>query len=248
MPSAPIDPDSAHGDWLAKWTYAHRGVHGVGVPENCRAAFTGAIERGVGIECDIQLSADGKAMVFHDWELDRLSAEVGPLDGRSAEELAKVALGAGRETIPALEDLLYMVAGRVPLLIEIKSRHAIPVPPKCTAVRRALAGYGGEVAVMSFDPRVGRWFSIHAPEILRGLVVSEEGEPGVRGKLKRNLAAAHASPDFLAYDIRDLPSPFAARHRRGGKPVLTWTVNSPELRERADRYADAPIAEGVALE
>lgn len=247
MPFEPIDPHRSRGDWLTRWAFAHRGLHGDSAPENSRAAFAAAIERGLGIECDIQLSADGQPMVFHDWDLDRLSAEYGPVGKKSAEELAKVALGTGRETIPALADLLYRVAGRVPLLIEIKSRNAVPVSPRCAAVRRALAGYGGEVAVMSFDPRVARWFSAHAPEILRGLIVSEEGEQGLRGRLKRNLAVAHASPDFLAYDIRDLPSPFAARHRRSGMPVLTWNVRTRELRERAGRYADAPIAEGEGL-
>jgi glycerophosphoryl diester phosphodiesterase len=100
---------------------------------------------------------------------------------------------------------------------------------------------------MSFDPRVSRWFARHSPETVRGLVVTEEGVKGLRGDLRRHLALWHAKPDFLAYDIRDLPSRFAASQRARGVPVATWTVRSPELLERARLHADAPIAEGEGI-
>jgi glycerophosphoryl diester phosphodiesterase len=117
----------------------------------------------------------------------------------------------------------------------------------CGAVRRVLEGYRGPHAVMSFDPRVGRWFARKAPAIVRGLVVTEENAKEATGTLKRHLSLWQARPDFLAYDVRDLPSGFAAAQRRRGLPVATWTVRSAELRERADRYADAPIAEGAGI-
>lgn len=252
-PFAPIDaalappPDPGRADWLGEWTYAHRGVHGGATPENSPSAFAEAIRRSLGIECDIQKSADGRAMVFHDWELDRLTGEKGPLGARRADELAGLALGGGGDIIPTLDRLLEQVRGQVPILIEIKSRKQRPVGAVCLAVRRALEGYRGPHAVMSFDPRVARWFAVHSPQTVRGLVVSEEGERGPRGPLRRHLALWHARPDFLAYDVRDLPSRFAAAHRARGLPVLTWTVRSPELRERAAAHADAPIAEGAGL-
>ena len=117
----------------------------------------------------------------------------------------------------------------------------------CLAVRGALEGYAGHYAVMSFDPRVSRWFEHYAPHIVRGLVVTEENARTLTGRLRRHLALWHARPDFLAYDIRDLPSRFPAAQRKRGLPLLSWTVKSPELAERAARYVDAPIAEGAGV-
>lgn len=240
-------PHPERAAWLGEHVYAHRGMHGADVPENSLPAFAAAIARGFGIECDVQRSGDGRAVVFHDWELDRLTAETGPVDRRSMAELSQVALRGAPAFIPPLREMLGMVGGKVPVLIEIKSRRDRRVSAICFAVRRALEGYRGAHAVMSFDPRVSHWFAANSPRTLRGLVVSEEHAPGWRGDLRRHLALWHARPDFLAYDIRDLPSRFAAAQRRRGLKLLTWTVRSIELRERAAAFADAPIAEGEGL-
>src|SRR5690606_7025509 len=115
----------------------------------------GAIATGLGIECDVQKSRDGEAMVFHDWALDRLTGLSGAVGARTARELAAIDLSGGDgERIPSLRALLTLVAGQVPLLIEIKSKRERRPAPLCLAVRRALEGYAGRVAVMSFDPRV----------------------------------------------------------------------------------------------
>lgn len=240
-------PEPGRVAWIAEHVFAHRGLHGAGLPENSPSAFAAAIARGFGIECDIQRSDDGQAMVFHDWELDRLTAETGPVARRSAEELGRIVLTGSADGIPTLRHLLDQVAGRVPLLIEVKSRREMQIGGVCGAVRRVLEGYRGPHAVMSFDPRVGRWFLVHSPATARGLVVTEEGAKGVVGSLKRHWSLWQAKPDFLAYDIRDLPSRFAAAQRRRGLPVASWTVRSPELRERAALHADAPIAEGAGI-
>jgi glycerophosphoryl diester phosphodiesterase len=233
--------------WLRTATYAHRGFHGAGLPENAPAAFAAAIARGLGIECDIQRSSDGQAMVFHDWELDRLTAESGPLIERSAAQLGQIRLSGGEDTIPTLRQLLDQVAGRVPLLIEIKALPSTRVSAICRAVRRLLEGYRGPVAVMSFDPRVPRWFARYSPHVVHGLVMSEEGSRTLFARTRRHIALWRSRADFLAYDVRDLPSRFASAQRRRGFPVLTWTVRSPELAERAARHADAAIAEGAGL-
>jgi glycerophosphoryl diester phosphodiesterase len=146
------------------------------------------------------------------------------------------------ETIPRLEEILSLVSGRVPLLIEVKAPEAL-VGRLCLAVRRALEGYRGPVAVMSFNPQVGRWFADHAPRITRGLVVTEEDKRGMRGRIERHLSLWRARPDFLAYDIRDLPSRFAAAQRARGLPVLTWTVRGAEAEAIAADHADGPIYE-----
>lgn len=243
-----LAPDPARVAWLGRHEYAHRGLHGEGVPENSLRAFSLAIERGMGIECDIQRSSDGQAMVFHDWELDRMTAERGPVAARPAAALAQIALaGGGEERIPSLHDMLGLVSGRVPILIEIKSKRGYNVAASCLAVRRMLEGYRGPHAVMSFDPRVGQWFARHSPRTPRGLVMTEEDDRGLTGRARRHLWLWTARPDFLAYDLRDLPSRFAAAQQARGLPLLTWTVRSPELRARAAEHADAPIAEGAGV-
>jgi len=256
MPSLPLRaldswlspaPDPARIAWLKGVEYAHRGLHGAGVPENSLAAFAAAIARGMGIECDVQRTADDRAVVFHDWTLDRLTGTSGSVRARSATALAQLALGGGSERIPTLRDALALVGGRVPLLIEVKSRPGRRIGPLCLGVRRDLEGYAGPVAVMGFDPRVGAWLRRHAPRIVRGLVVSEEGARALSGSYRRHRALWQARPDFLAYDVRDLPSPFAAAQRRRGLPLLTWTVRSPELRRCAADHTDAAIAEGEGV-
>jgi glycerophosphoryl diester phosphodiesterase len=220
--------------------FAHRGLHGDGRIENSRAAFEAAIAAGHGIELDVQSSLMGEAAVFHDDELDRLTDITGSVSSFHIEELQEIKLKGGDETIPWLNDILDLVAGRVSLLIEVKStRNADNLRRLCRSMAFGLSTYEGPVAVMSFDPRVGRWFARHAPEVLRGLVVTENGEPS-RGRIKRRFARWWSSPDFLAYDIRDLPSASAQ-----GLPVLTWTVRSQDDRVRAARHADQIIYEDL---
>lgn len=240
-------PKPARVDWMRGVTFAHRGLHGPGVPENAPAAFAAAIARGFGIECDVQRSSDGQAVVFHDWDLDRLTAETGPLIDHSVTQLAQIPLTGGSDTIPSLHKVLGEIAGRAPLLIEIKSRADLRIAPLCLAVRRVLEGYLGPVAVMSFDPRVSHWFRTHSPHVVRGLVMTDDGKVTLLRRLKRRWMLWVARPEFLAYDIRDLPSRFVAAQRRRGLPVLTWTVRDESHLERAAHNADAPIAEGAIL-
>jgi len=246
-------PLAARVAWLKGVTYAHRGLHGAGPdgkirPENTLSAFAAAIEAGLGIECDVQRSSDGQAMVFHDWELDRLTEETGLVIERSAAKLGQIRVtGSDTDMIPSLRQLLDLVAGRVPLLIEVKTRPSTRIPASCLAVRRLLEGYRGPVAVMSFDPRVPRWFARHSNHVVRGLVMSEEGCRTLFAHTRRHIMLWRARPDFLAYDIGDMPSRFAGAQRRRGFPVLTWTVNSPDLMERALKHGDGPIAEGRGL-
>jgi glycerophosphoryl diester phosphodiesterase len=228
-------------------TYAHRGWHGSGRVENSLGAFAAALEAGLGIECDVQRTADGRAVVFHDWELDRLTAKTGAVVARTVAELTRIALRGTDEPIPTVRDLLELVAGRVPLLIELKSRRGRPVSPLCRAVLRDLEGYRGPHAVMSFDPRVGHWFAGHSPGTARGLVVSEANARTFGATVKRHLALWRSRPDFLAYDVRDLPSRFAAAQAARGLPVLTWTVSSRATAQTGTACAHGCIAEGEGL-
>jgi glycerophosphoryl diester phosphodiesterase len=249
-PFGPIDaalapaPDPGRVADLIKLPYAHRGLHGGDRVENSRAAFEAAIAAGHGIELDVQASADGEAFVLHDYALDRLTEAAGAVVARTAAELGAIALKGTGETLSSLTDTMRFVAARAPVLIEVKARGR-HVGRLCLAVFRALEGYRGPVGVMSFNPEVGRWFARHAPRIARGLVVTEEGKGRVRGTLERHYALWRARPDFLAYDVRDLPSRFAAAQRRRGLPVLTWTVRTGAQRATAAVHADQPIYESV---
>lgn len=253
LPFALIDrlkapaPSAEVANWLGAQAYAHRGVHGDAVAENSPTAFAKAIEQGLGIECDVRRSQDGRAVVFHDKTLDRLAGREGALDRMSVGEITQTPLSVGGEMIPTLRDVLDQVASKVPLLLEIKSDTGKSIDILCKSVRRELEGYRGPVAVMSFDPRVGAWFARKAPAVIRGLVISEQDKRTFAGMLERHLSLWASKAQFLAYDIRDLPSSFAASQRKRGLPVLTWTVSSPSLRQRAAEHADAPIAEGAGL-
>lgn len=233
--------------WLTKWEYAHRGLHGDGVPENSLAAARLAIEAGMGIECDIQRSADNLPMVFHDWDIARLTGSEGPTSGKTAMELRQLRYVDSEESPATLGDLLALVAGQVPLLVEIKSKRGYDVIKSCALVRDTLAGYTGDHAVMSFDPRVARWFRHHSPETCAGLVMREDEYGYTQKRWQRRLALAMARPDFLAYHIAALPNAWVSGLRAKGLPVLTWTVNSQETRARALANADALIAEGAGL-
>lgn len=235
-------------DWLTQWEYAHRGKHdGAGSIENSRSAFAAAIEAGMGIECDIQLSKDRVAMVFHDWVLERLTDGVGFVANHTAQELCAMHLTATGDRIETLAQLTEQIGGSVPLLVEIKSMPDFTIAQACSAVSRALDGYEAPHAVMSFDPRAGAWFAQHDPDRVRGLVCTDTLDHGWLSAWKADGAIELAQPDFLACDIRDLPDTLASDWRTGGKPLLSWTIRTKELRRRALKEADALISEGDGL-
>ena len=233
--------------WLTQWEYAHRGLHGNGVPENSLKAARLAVEASMGIECDIQRSADDQAMVFHDWKLERLTELEAETATLTASQLQQVHYSGSEERIAKLTDLLELVDGRVPLLVEIKSKPNYDVYASCAAVARDLQTYTGKFAVMSFDPRVARWFRKNSPQTCAGLVMREDEHGYTQKGWQRRLAFWLAKPDFLAYHIAALPNSWVARLRERGLPILTWTANSSEARTSALANADALISEGAGL-
>jgi glycerophosphoryl diester phosphodiesterase len=236
---------SARPDVLRALTarpFAHRGLHGPRVSENGMAAFAAAVAGQYGIECDVRLSRDGVPMVFHDAALARMTGAAGAVGDHDAATIDQFALPDGG-CVPRLRDLLHLCGTDTPLLIEIKvdGRRVAPI---CIAVAEALARRPMTLAaVMSFNPMAVRWFARHRADLVRGLVATEQKKRGWRGRVGRALALWWANPDFIACDIRDLPSSLSARMRRRGLPVLTWTVRSDEERERAALHADQIIFE-----
>ncbi|MGQ0559273.1 MAG: glycerophosphodiester phosphodiesterase family protein [Sphingosinicella sp.] len=219
--------------------FAHRGLHRPGVQENSRAAFQAAVDAGYGIELDVQATSEGAPVVIHDAGLDRLSEAKGRVSDHGWETLANIRLKDSDETIPLLDEVLALIGGRVPLLIEIKA--GTLNRPLADWVNFDLHDYPGPVAVMSFNPRIVRRID---SAYLCGLVVSEGGKKGLRGYVERFFAFLWSRPDFLAYDVRDLPSRFASRQRGRDVPIITWTCRTESDRERAVQHADQVIFEG----
>lgn len=206
-----------------------------------------AIAGGFGIECDIQMSRDHVPMVFHDWELERLTSDRGKVAARRAEELCQLALGETGQKLWTLAQLLELVDGKVPILIEVKSLPHFAIQEACTAIAKVIGDYFGPLAVMSFDPRMGEWFAKQAPQYTRGLVCTDTLDHGWKHAWRQPHALERAQPDFLACDIRDLPNAICGLWREADKPLLTWTVRTPELRAKALAHADGLIAEGDGI-
>nr|WP_249780534.1 glycerophosphodiester phosphodiesterase [Bradyrhizobium sp. dw_411] len=233
---------------------AHRGLHDriSGIVENMPGAAQAAIAGNFGIECDIQLSADGEAMVHHDDALGRLTEGKGDLLGLTCRELKAVKFKDTAERMMTLSDLCALVNGRVPIIIEVKS-HFDGDRKLVTRMAQVLQTYTGPVAGMSFDPDQVVALRKIMPGLLRGIVAerqySESGWPDASPAQRRGMLhlrhAWRTRPQFVAYWVNELPSfaPRIARHVFG-LPLLTWTVRTPEQRDRAARYADQMIFEG----
>ena len=232
MRSSPSGPDPLDPGPTG---FAHRGLHsGSVIPENGLAAFAAALDLGAGIECDLRLTADGRIVTFHDADASRLCASPLRIGRSTLEQLGQ--LRVGDQPIPTLEDLLTLVAGRVPLLLEIKVDGDIGrwIP----ALRRDLDGYDGRFGAMSFDPRLPRLLRVHLPKVRRGLVVRDR-----LASLKRGLYRRFAAPDFLAIERETLGKPWTERARRL-MPVYGWTIRTAAERAQASVHADTLIWEG----
>ncbi len=217
--------------WLRDLPVAHRGLHGPGIPENSLAAFEAAVAAGFAIELDARVSADGEPMVFHDETLDRMTGVTGRVDRHDAATLRLFGLGGG-ERIPTLADALALVAGRTPVLVEVKPGRMIE---RCCA--RVMSDYRGALAVQSFDPLSVRRLARLVPAPAGLLAASSD-----------RLLLAHAlRPDFLAHDVR---SPSVGRAGRAaaalGVPLLLWTVRSAREHAIADRLGANRIFERAA--
>jgi glycerophosphoryl diester phosphodiesterase len=241
-------------DWLTARPVAHRGLHdrARGIIENMPAAAQAAIDAHFGIECDIQLTADGEAMVHHDDALGRLTEGSGALLGMTAAELKAVRFKDTSERMMSLGDLCALVAGQVPLVIEVKS-HFDGDRKLVARMAEALASYRGPVVGMSFDPDQVLALRELMPRLPRGIIAERryeaadwpEATPAQRRGMLHLRHAFRTRPHFVAYWVDQLPSPapWIARHIFG-LPLLTWTVRTPEQRARAARYADQMIFEG----
>ncbi len=241
-------------DWLTARPVAHRGLHDAarGIIENMPGAAQAAISGNFGIECDIQLTADGEAMVHHDDALGRLTEGSGALLDMTAAQLRAVPFRATPERMMSLGDLCALVNGRVPLVIEVKS-HFDGDRKLVMRMAEVLASYSGPAVGMSFDPDQVLALRDLMPARPRGIIAEgsyteadwPEATPAQRRGMLHLRHAFRTRPHFVAYWVNELPAPapWIARNIFG-LPLLTWTVRTAEQRERAARYADQMIFEG----
>lgn len=248
-----------HPPWLVARPIAHRGLHdrAQGVIENSVSAMRRAVDGDFAIECDVQISADGEAMVFHDDTLERLTEREGRVDALDAAILSKIALRGGADTITPLPDYLALLAGRVPLVVEIKSAFNGDMR-LAERTARIVATYSGPLALKSFDPQVmthlrfnrGALGIAHIP---LGIVAEAHYDDDYwsflaadeKLALEQFLHWDLTQPDFLSWSVRDLPHAIPHLLRRTlGIPVMTWTVRTPQQRDAAAKWADQVVFEG----
>lgn len=240
--------------WLTARPVAHRGLHNraQGLVENMPSSVDAAVARNFGIEVDLQLSGDGEAMVHHDYELGRLTEGSGDLLTKTAAELKAVAFKNTADRMMTLGDLCARVDGRVPLVLEVKSRFNGD-RKLVSRMAEVLSSYCGPAVAMSFDPDQVLAIRDLMPRIPRGVVAERRYEEAEwkrlpPDKVREMIGLRHAfltRPHFIAYWVNELPAPapWIARNIFGCS-LLTWTVRTPEQRARASRWADQMIFEG----
>lgn len=235
---------------------AHRGLHQQrsGIIENTAPAFTAAMDRGFGIECDLRAAACGTPLVFHDATLERLIDAQGLLSGLPLSAIRRLTYRGQNTSVLLFAELLDLVSSRVPMLVEIKSDWKPADPAVLRKIADLVCGYTGPIALMSFDPAVMTAMRALAPRIPRGIVAGcyetinwwpERIDLERAYRLSHLLESGPAAPSFFAYHVAALPTP-VTRFARDvmGLPLFAWTVRTPEDRLRAAQWADAPIFEG----
>lgn len=247
--------------WLVQRPIAHRGLHdkAKGVIENTLRAAQAAIASGFAIECDLQMSADGEAIVFHDETLDRLADASGPLAAMTAAGIAKVKIKDADEPPPAFAAFLAVVGGRTPVICELKSRFDGDwrIADRVAALA---AAYDGPLAFKSFDHDLVAYLRLRRPRTRSpggpcpiGIVAEASyDDPDwsfLSAEQKRDWTDFDhfdlARPDFLSWNVDDLPHriPFLVRELTHA-PVMAWTVRTAPQREAAHKWADQIVFEG----
>ncbi len=237
-------------NWIVDKPIAHRGLHSgdAEIPENSIASFNEAIKHGYPIEIDIHPTTDGKIVVFHDDELDRMTELEGYTYEHSSKELCEASLMGTKEKIPLFSDVLECVDGQVPLLIEMKQK-STDIGTFEQKVIDYLDGYKGEFSIQSFNPLVMKWFVENAPHIKRGMLSGDfrdEDDMPIHRKiaLSNYMLNFLSKPDFIAYDLRCLPH-IAVSISKRNKPLVAWTVKTEEDLQKAKKLCDNHIFEGL---
>lgn len=230
--------------WFNDYLIAHRGFHNEENPENTLPAFKRAIENGYAIELDVQQISDGTIIVFHDKKLNRLTGKDGYTKNLNKEDLADCHILGTENTIPLLTDVLELVNGQVPLLIEIKNDYKVGEPEK--EIINQLKDYNGQFAIQSFNPYVVQYIKQKAPEMIVGQLSSffkgEKMSFIKRYVLKRLKFVKSFNADFISYNAENLPNKYVNRYKE--LPLLAWTIRSQEEYDRVAPICTTIIFEG----
>lgn len=241
-------------DWLVARPIAHRGLHKKteGIIENTASAFAGAIAGDYAIECDLQITAEGEAVVFHDEKLDRLADASGLVKSHTVKHLQKIAIKNSKDKMQTLGELLGQVDGKVPLVIELKS-HWDGEEALALRALKVLESYSGPYCLMSFDPDLVVTVAEHSPATLRGITADRTVHPGynqlpVSRRLDMQLFRhlEYTRPHFVSFYFRDLPYAPVQAIRAAGHPIISWTIRNKEQEAIARRYSDQITFEGYA--
>ncbi len=231
-------------NWLVARPIAHRGLHDANKIENSESAFAAAIKHNYAIECDVQLTADGEAMVFHDDTVERLLDGLGPVKSFTTSHLKKRSFKNSPDRVQTLGELLEQVAGRVTLVIELKTLWDgnLALAQRSAEILKA---YDGPCALMSYDPEMITHLANASPTIIRGIIGEQLADdtykylPAEQNLALRRLShLPHTNPHFISYYFRDLPCQPVAQFRAAGNPVITFTIRNREQEAYAKRYCD----------
>ena len=227
--------------WIKELPVAHRGYHDLNntVWENTLSAFSRAVEAGFAIECDLHYASDGVPIIFHDEDLERLCNLKGDVRERTSGELGLIAIGGTKDKVPTLKQLLNLVQGKVPLVLELKGREADD-EGFAESVLEVLEGYEGKVALMSFD----HWLLKDLKELGAPYPVGLTANGNTAEEYATHEKAMELGLDFISYYYADLPNSFISRQRDKGIPVITWTVRDEDARKRTFENADQMTFEG----
>jgi glycerophosphoryl diester phosphodiesterase len=231
--------------WLRDVPLAHRGLHDTEVPENSLAAFEAAAAAGYGVELDVQLSADGVPVVFHDLSLARLTGDARDLEAVPAAGLAALRLGDTSEHIPTLAEVLAALSD-APVMIEVKQRR-LRAGRLERAVAEVASAHDGPWCMASFNPASVRFFRRHLPDAVRVLTATHDADPRLPAVVRRRLAELRdlpgCAPHGVSYDLDGLPNPSTAAWRDAGRVLVTWTAVGDDAVARARELADNVIFE-----
>ena len=229
---------------------AHRGLHDreLGIPENSLPAFVRAVEQGKAIELDLHATADNRLVVLHDFQLKRMTGVPGIVEEWTLEDLRKLRLQGTDAHIPTLDEVLELVDGKVPLLLEIKSERLGEVGRLEPVLMKRLASYQGEFILEAFNPEVLVWLHRHAPQYIRGQLGNLDDENKQFKFYSRHLMFNPLSrPDFIAFDIQKIDYKLRLACKKHGLPLLGWTIRTEAELKKADRLCDGVIYEHLEL-
>ena len=223
-------------NWFIKYKLAHRGLHNEAYPENSIGAYENAIKYGFAIELDVRVLKDGNLAIFHDDNLERMCGVNKKIEDITLDEMKEYHLNNTDFTIPTLQEVLSLVKGKVPIMIELK-----PVSKKMKITKRVydvIKDYKGDIAVKSFNPLYMLWYKKNAPDIIRGMLSSYFHHTHLplvyRSLIKRLTFYNRIKPDFISYDVNNLPNKYI---KNKDAPILAWTITNKEEEMDVMKYA-----------